>query len=190
MSTLATAIGGASPLAWLPEAWWSLFGHFLALSLLSIGGAVSLLPEMHRRLVDQSGLLSHADFTAAVALAQAAPGPNVLFVALMGWYAGGLGGAAVSMVGIMLPSTTLAMAASRWVAARREWRGVQAFQAGMMPVTLGLLLATGLLLAPDAQAQPRALALSAAVALFVWRTRVPLIWLVASGAVLGGLGVL
>lgn len=186
MSQLAST----TPWAWMPEAWWSLFGHFLALSLLSIGGAVSLLPEMHRRLVEQSGLLSPSDFTGAVALAQAAPGPNVLFVALMGWYAGGLGGALVSMVGIMLPSTTLAMAASRWVAARRDWRAVQAFQAGMMPVTLGLLLATGLLLAPDGTNQPKALLLSAVVALLVWRTRIPLIWLVASGALLGGLGLI
>jgi chromate transporter len=176
-----------TPLMWAPETWLSLFGHFLTLSLMSIGGAVTLLPEMHQRLVVNGGLLSEADFTAAVALAQAAPGPNVLFVALMGWYSSGLGGALSSMLGVMLPSTTLALAASRWVAARRDQLGVRAFQAGMMPVTVGLLLATGWLLSPSWQA-PRALLLSAAVAWLVWRTRVPLIWLVATGALLGALG--
>lgn len=177
-----------SPLMWSPDQWWALFTHFLALSLMSIGGAITLVPDMHRRLVEEGGLLSDADFTASIALAQAAPGPNVLFVALMGWYGGGLGGALLSMLGIMVPSTTLALAASRWVAGRRHWLGVQAFQAGMMPVTIGLLLATGWLLAPSAQAQPAALLASAVVALLVWRTKVSLIWLVAGGGFLGALG--
>ncbi|MFN3888698.1 MAG: chromate transporter [Aquabacterium sp.] len=175
------------PWMWAPDTWWTLFGHFLALSLMSIGGAITLVPDMHRRLVVEDGLLSDTDFTAAIALAQAAPGPNVLFVALMGWYGAGLGGAIVSLLGIMIPSTTLALAASRWVTRRRQWLGVQAFQAAMVPVTVGLLLATGWLLAPSPEA-PRALLLSAGVALAVWRTRVRLIWLVALGAVLGAMG--
>ena len=177
-----------SPLMWSPDIWWALFGHFLALSLMSIGGAITLVPDMHRRLVVDAGLLNDTDFTSAIALAQAAPGPNVLFVALMGWYSGGLGGALVSMVGIMLPSTTLALAVSRWVSTRRHWLSVQAFQAGMVPVTIGLLLATGWHLAPPIQTQPKALLLSAVIAMLVWRTKVSLVWMVLAGAVLGGLG--
>lgn len=172
---------------WDPEAWLTLFRHFLTLSLMSIGGAVTLLPEMHQRLVVEGHLLSEADFTAAVALAQAAPGPNVLFVALMGWYSAGLGGALSSLLGVMVPSTTLALTASRWVASRREQLGVRAFQAGMLPVTVGLLLATGWLLAPSWHT-PRGLLLSVVVTLLVWRTRVSLIWLVVGGATLGALG--
>lgn len=177
-----------SPLMWTPETWWTLFGHFLALSLMSIGGAITLVPDMHRRLVVDGGLLSDTDFTSAIALAQAAPGPNVLFVGLIGWYAGGIGGAVLSLLGIMLPSTTLALTISRWVATRRHWLSVQAFQAGMMPVTVGLLLATGWLLTPPLATAPRGLLLSAAVAVLVWRTKVRLIWLVGGGAVLGALG--
>lgn len=188
MSAGNQAAQAMTPLMWTPETWWTLLGHFLALSLMSIGGAITLVPDMHRRLVGDGGLLSDTDFTASIALAQAAPGPNVLFVALMGWYSGGLGGALVSMVGIMLPSTTLALAASRWVSSRRHWLSVQAFQAGMMPVTIGLLLATGCLLAPSWHTQPRALVLSVLVALLVWRTKVSLIWLVGAGALLGALG--
>jgi chromate transporter len=177
-----------TPLMWSPELWLALFGHFLALSLMSIGGAITLVPDMHRRLVVNDLLLSDLDFTSAIALAQAAPGPNVLFVALLGWYAGGLGGAVVSMLGIMIPSTTLALAVSRWVATRRHWLSVQAFQAGMVPVTMGLLLATGVHLAPAWDTHAPALLLSIAVALIVWRTKVSLIWLVAAGGMLGALG--
>ena len=101
--------------------WLGLFGHFLLLSLLSIGGAITVVPDMHRVLVDQMGLLTDAQFNASIAIAQASPGPNVLFVAVMGYQAVGLIGAAVTLAGIMLPSTTLALAAARWGHARREW---------------------------------------------------------------------
>ncbi len=177
----------APALAWQPDTWALLFGHFVGWSLMSIGGAITLVADMHRTLVTDTHLLTEAEFTASIALAQAAPGPNVLFVALLGWHGGGLVGAFASLAGIMLPSTTLALAASRWVATRREQPGVRAFQAGMMPVTVGLLLATGWLLTPGVQHQA-ALALSATVAVLVWRTRISLIWLVAAGAVLGALG--
>ncbi|HET8871104.1 MAG TPA: chromate transporter [Aquabacterium sp.] len=174
---------------WAPDVWWTLFKHFFALSLLSIGGAITLVPDMHRRLVLTDHLLSDADFTASIALAQAAPGPNVLFVALMGWYSCGLMGATASLLGVMIPSTTLALAASRWVSTRKHWVGVHAFQEGMTPVTVGLLLATGWLLMPSVQ-NPKALAVSALVALLVWRTKIRLIWLVLGGAFLGGLGII
>lgn len=173
--------------SWDPQAWWALFSHFLALSLMSIGGAITLVPDMHRRLVVEDQLLDNEHFTSAIALAQAAPGPNVLFVALMGWYGGGAAGAFISMLGIMLPSATLTLMVSRWVATRQDNIGVRAFQQGMAPVTVGLLLATGWILTPSV-AHGRALALSAVVALVVWRTKVSLIWLVVAGAVLGALG--
>jgi chromate transporter len=91
------------------------------------------------------------------------------------------------MLGIMLPSATLTLMVSRWVATRKEDLRVRAFQSGMAPVTVGLLLATGWLLTPDVQ-HPRGLLLSAVVALLVWRTKLSLIWLVAAGAGLGALG--
>lgn len=169
------------------DTWLVLLGHFLALSLMSIGGAITLVPDMHRRLVEQDQLLTDTDFTSSIALAQAAPGPNVLFVAMMGWYAAGLGGAWVSLIGVMLPSTTLALLAARWVSKRRHWLSVQAFQQGMAPVTVGLLLATGFLLMPEVDQRP-AWFTSIVVALVVWRTRISLIWLVAAGATLGGVG--
>lgn len=68
--------------------WLALFGQYLLLSLLSISGAITTVPDMHRYLVAQHGWLTDAQFSSSVAIAQAAPGPNVLFVALMGWNVG------------------------------------------------------------------------------------------------------
>lgn len=165
----------------------ALFGHFLLLSLLAIGGAITVAPEMHRVLVDRMALLTDAQFNASIAIAQAAPGPNVLFVAVMGYQAGGLVGALVALGAITLPSTTLALAAPRWGHARRGWRPLQAFKTGMAPIVIALLMATGWILVAAARGW-RHLVLTAAAALLVWRTRIHLLWLIAAGAVAGALG--
>jgi len=165
----------------------ALFGHFLLLSLLSIGGAITVAPDMHRVMVSQMGLLSDAQFNASIAIAQASPGPNVLFVAVMGYQAAGLAGAAATLFGIMLPSTTLALAAVRWGHARREWRAVQAFKAGMAPIVIGLLFSTGWILSAQTPGWHQ-IPLTVAAAILVWRTRVHLLLLVGAGAVCGAMG--
>lgn len=165
----------------------ALFGHFLLLSLLAIGGAITVVPDMHRVLVGQMGLLDDARFTASIAIAQASPGPNVLFVAVMGFQAAGLLGALATLGGIMLPSTTLALAAARWSHARREERRVQAFKAGMAPIVIALMFATTWILSADVPGW-RHVALVVAAAVLVWRTRIHLLVLVVAGALLGALG--
>jgi chromate transporter len=170
-----------------PVDWLALFGHFLMLSLLAIGGAITVAPDMHRVMVDQMGLLTDTQFSASIAIAQASPGPNVLFVAVMGYQAAGLAGAAVTLLGIMLPSTTLALAAARWGHARRDWRPVQAFKAGMAPIVIGLLFSTGWILTTEAPGW-RPAVLTIAAALLVWRTHVHLLVLVGAGAILGAAG--
>jgi chromate transporter len=165
----------------------SLFVHFLMLSLLAIGGAITVVPDMHRVLVEQLGLLTDAQFNASIAIAQGSPGPNVLFVAVMGYQAAGLVGALATLAGIMLPSTTLALAAARWGHARRDWRPVQAFKAGMAPIVVALMFATAWILSAGTPGWVHA-PLSLAAALLVWRTRVHLLLLVAAGALLGATG--
>ena len=168
---------------------WGLLLHFATVSLLAVGGAIATAPEMHRFLVTQQHWLTDAQFTASVALAQAAPGPNILFVAVLGWNVAGLAGALVSMLGIMLPSSVLALFATRWGSRRRETRGVRAFTSGMAPLTVGLLLSTGWVLAEPVRGHPGlmlAVVLTVAATLSPWRPG-PL-WLIACGAVAGGLG--
>jgi chromate transporter len=171
-----------------PADWLGLFGHFLLLSLIAIGGAITTAPEMQRYVVGQQGWLSDEQFTASVALAQAAPGPNVLFVAVVGYNIAGLLGVLVTMAGILLPSSTLALAAMRWGQARRESIGVRAFVAGLAPLTIGLLIATGLVLAAPMRGSVGALMLVAASALVMWRWRLSPLWLIGAGALVGALG--
>lgn len=165
-----------------------LFGHFLVLSLLAVGGAITTAPDMQRYLVREQGWLSDSDFTASVALAQAAPGPNVLFVAVLGWNVAGPIGAAVTLAGIMLPSTTLALWATRWGARRRETLAVRAFSAGLAPLTIALLLATGWVLTDPARGEPRLMALVALTVVVMLRWRVSPLWLVTAGMTAGAAG--
>ncbi|WP_255358907.1 chromate transporter [Rhizobacter sp. Root1221] len=166
----------------------ALFAHFTMLSLLAVGGAITTAPDMHRYLVAEQHWLTDAQFTASVALAQAAPGPNVLFVAVLGYNVAGLPGAMAAMAGIMLPSTTLALWATRWGRSRRETRGVRAFTLGMAPLTLGLLLSTGWVLAEPSRQIPGAMLLVGLSTVVMARTRLSPMWLVALGAVAGAAG--
>lgn len=175
--------------------WLALFTHFLALSLLAVGGAITTVPDMHRVVVQQRGWLSDADFTASVALAQAAPGPNVLFVAVIGFNVGGLAGVAATMVGTLLPSTTLALLATRWGHRRRESRAVRAFTTGLAPLTIGLLLATSWILLEPLRAPPAdmrtagsGVAIVAVTAALMLRTRCSPLLPIVMGAVAGALG--
>ena len=187
--------------------WLALLTHFMSLSLLAIGGAITTAPDMHRYLVDERHWLSDGQFTSSIALAQAAPGPNVLFVALLGWNVGmnaggGMGagvaawayallGASITMVGIMLPSTTLTFAAARWGHQNRELRAVRAFKQGMAPIVIALLIATGWILAASHGSSVKnwpLWLLTGVTALLVWRTRLHLLWLLGAGGLLGWLG--
>ena len=181
---LHTALSGADLLG--------LFGHFLVLSLLAIGGAITTAPDMHRYVVAEHHWISDAQFSASIAIAQAAPGPNVLFVAVIGWNVAGPIGALATMAGTMLPSTALTLVATRWGARRREARGVRAFKTGLTPLTIGLLVSTGWLLARpyvDFTAQGLgAIALIVVSIVVMMRTRLSPIWLVVLGAAVGALG--
>jgi chromate transporter len=169
-----------------------LSGHFALLSLLAVGGAITTASDMHRYVVTEHGWISDAQFTSSIAIAQAAPGPNVLFVAVIGWNVAGAAGALATLVGTMLPSTLLVLAVSRWAAQRRDSRGVRAFTTGMAPLTLGLLLATGWVLAEPFVRVPHqrwgALALIAITLAVMLRSKLSPMWLVALGAVIGALG--
>ncbi len=179
--------------------WFSLFLHYVSLSLLAIGGAITTAPDMHRFLVAQQHWLTDTQFNASIAIAQAAPGPNVLFVALLGWHVGmnaggmltGLLGILTSMLGILMPSTTLTYLAAQWGHRNRELRAVRAFKQGMAPIVVALLIATGWILAQsngsDIKNWPIWL-VTALTALVVWRSKIHLLWLLGAGALLGWFG--
>lgn len=190
-----------------PLDWWHLLLFHLSMSLLAVGGAVTLVPDLHRFAVTDHGWLTATQFHHALVLAQAAPGPNVLFVALVGWqlglnaagaeasggYAALLGGAGLltGLLGVLAPSSVLTLVVTRWCQRHQRWLGIQAFRQGMGPIVVGVLMSSAWLLA-RAEGQWAVdgglWLLTAACALLVWKTRLHLLWMLTAGALAGAAG--
>jgi chromate transporter len=169
--------------------WLSLFTHFMMLSLLAVGGAITTVPDMQRFVVGERGWLNDAEFTACIALAQAAPGPNVLFVAVIGFNVGGLAGVVATMAGTLVPSTTLALSVTRWGDRNSASRGLRAFTTGLAPLTIGLLVSTGWILLQPARTHALNAALVVVLTLLLMlRTRLSAVWPIAAGALAGAMG--
>jgi chromate transporter len=167
----------------------ALAGLFAELSMLAIGGANALVPEMQRQ-VEAHGWMQPSEFAALFALAQAAPGPNMLVVTLVGWQVAGLAGALTATGAFVLPSSVLTyVVAGLWQRFREaRWRRV--VQAGLTPVTVGLVMAAGLLLCRAAVSGLPTLLVALGTVAALLATRLHPLWLLGLGAGLGAAGLL
>jgi chromate transporter len=158
--------------------------RFAVLSLVAIGGINAILPEIHRVVVDVERWMTSAEFADLFALAQLAPGPNAMIVALVGWKVAGIAGAIVATIAACGPSSVACFIAWHWADRLQHspWRTI--VQRALAPLAIGLILATGYTLARGADRSPGALALTLiATALLAW-TRVNPLWvLVGAGAI-------
>jgi chromate transporter len=167
----------------------ALAGLFAELSMLAVGGANTLVPEMQRQVAEH-GWMRPAEFAALFALAQAAPGPNMLVVTLVGWRVAGPLGALVATSAFVVPSGLLTYAVARvWQRFREaSWRRV--IQAGLTPVTVGLVMAAAVLLCKAAVLGLGSLLIVLVTVTVLLGTRLHPLWLLAGGAVAGAAGVL
>ena len=158
---------------------------FGTLSLLAIGGANAVLPEMHRQLVDIHRWMDDATFTQLFALAQAAPGPNILAASVMGWHIAGPGGLAMATLGMLLPAAALAWCVAGLTHRLRGATWLKPAQFGLVPVAVGLIAASGLIMAEAAGTGWASWAIIVASTAFVWRTGFSPLWVLAGGGLLG-----
>ena len=163
--------------------------RFASLSLLAVGGINALLPEIHRVVVDVEGWMTSAEFADLFALAQLAPGPNAMVVALVGWKVAGVAGALVATIATCGPSSVACYIAWQWADRLRESKMRAVVQRALAPIAIGLILASGYTLARGADRSPGAFALTLIAAVALAWTRVNPVWvlLVAGVAGLAGL---
>ena len=162
---------------------------FAILSLVSIGGANATLPEIHRQVVSVLGWMDDSTFANLFAISQVAPGPNILVVSLVGWHMAGFAGLAVATAAILLPSSTLAFAAGRALARWDETAAVKTLKAGLVPIAVGLILASGLVTARSSDHGWLAWLITVAATLaFIYTKRNPL-WVLAGGTLVSVLGI-
>jgi chromate transporter len=162
---------------------------FLQLSLLAFGGANTILPELQRQVVERNHMMDAHTFAALFALAQAAPGPNMMVVSLIGWHVAGLSGAILTMVCVAGPSSVLTFLVARaWHRFRdAPWR--KAIQKGLLPVTAGLLISSAALLIQATTLDWRLGLLTVAVTVILLTTKVHPMLLLGAAALLGAVGV-
>jgi chromate transporter len=169
---------------------WDLLVFFLKLSLVAVGGANAAVPEMHREVVELRGWMSDATFSQGYALASAAPGPNVLFVAVIGWHVAGWQGLVASLFGFLGPTFILAWAVAMLTQRLAGDPRLAALRAGLVPVAIGLIVATGLVTGVAAARGTGvevgvAVLITAGAALFTWKSRFSPIWALGAGGVIG-----
>jgi len=158
---------------------------FSQLSLLAFGGGNTILPEMQRQVVEVHHWMSASEFSALFALAQAAPGPNMMIVTLVGWHVAGWPGMLVTSVAKFAPSSLVTVSALHaWDRFKdRPWRRIA--QRGLVPVTAGLVAASAMLIAKASDQAWIAWVITGVCAMLALRTKIHPLWLLAAGSLIG-----
>jgi len=165
-----------------------LFLEFVLLACVAFGGATALLPEMHRVVVENHHWLDDTTFTHLYAIAQSAPGPNVLVVTLIGWEVAGLAGAVATTLAMCLPMSILIyLLIDRWESfSGKRWQ--KAVSLGVAPLAVGLIFSGATLIAQAASFGWAAWALVIATVVANLRLKLHPLWFIGVGAALGLLG--
>jgi len=168
---------------------WTLVATFGLMSLFAVGGAAAAVPEMHRIAVDVQHWMTDKQFTDAFAISQLSPGPNVLIVTLIGYTVAGIYGALAATLAMTLPTALLAYYVSRLLSRPSQSRWPGMIQAALVPLSIGLMAASALILAQATDRTVVAVLLTAAVAVVASLTRANPLWLLLAGGLLGFAGV-
>ena len=177
------------PLKGLGPVLFALACQMAMVSLLTFGGGVAaVIPEVQRQVVDVRHWMDDRTFADLFAIAQAAPGPNMLIVTLIGLKAAGLAGAVVATAALCAPTCTLTFLVSRaWDRIRASaWRAP--LQEGIAPVAAGLIASSAFLIGRAADHAASLVLVSLATALFTYFTRFNPLWALAAAAAIGLLG--
>jgi chromate transporter len=163
---------------------------FAVMSLFAVGGANAAIPEMHRVAVEIQHWMTEKQFADAFAISQMSPGPNVLIVTLIGYSVAGITGALVATLGMCVPTAVLAYCVSGLLrrSSRSRWPGI--IQAALVPLSIGLMGASGLVLARASDRSWIAALITVMAAGVAFATRLNPVWLLLAGGCLGFAGVI
>jgi len=168
----------------------TLASTFALMSLFAVGGANAAIPEMHRIAVDVQHWMTDKQFADVFAISQMSPGPNVLIVTLIGYAVAGVAGALVATLAMCVPTAVLAYCVSRLLtrSSHSPWPAI--IQAALVPLSIGLMAASGLILALASDRNWIAALVTAVSAVLAFATRLNPLWLLLAGGCLGFAGVI
>jgi chromate transporter len=166
----------------------ALFLHFLILWFVAIGGPSTILPDVHRYLVDVHHLLTNTQFAEIYTLAQVAPGPNAMYVTLIGWHLAGWVGAAATTLPLLVPASTLTLLVGHLNERYPNAPIGRAIRRGLTPITIGLMFASATILMRAVNHNWHSYLLTLFTVGMVLRKPLNPLWLLAAGAAAGMLG--
>jgi chromate transporter len=169
---------------------WSLIVTFGLMSLFAVGGANAAIPEMHRIAVDVQHWMTDREFADIYAISQLSPGPNVLIVTLIGFSVAGIAGALAATLAMCVPTAALAYFVSRWLARSRQSQWPSIIQTSLVPLSIGLMAASALIVAQAADRTWTAALATIAAAVVAASTRFNPLWILLIAGCLGFAGVI
>jgi chromate transporter len=159
--------------------------HMLALWFVAVGGPSTILPDIHRYVVEVEQLITSAQFAEIYTLAQVAPGPNVMYVTLLGWHLAGWKGAAATTIPLLVPATTLTLLVGHLNERYPQATIGRAIRRGLTPITIGLMFASATILMRAVNHDWRGYAVTLLAAALVLRKSWNPLWLLGAGALAG-----
>ncbi|WP_454617574.1 chromate transporter [Bradyrhizobium cenepequi] len=169
---------------------WTLVWTFGLMSFFAVGGANAAIPEMHRIAVEVRHWMTDKEFADVFAISQLSPGPNVLIVTLIGYSVAGIAGALAATLAMCGPTALLAYYVSRLLTRSRHSRWPAIIQAALVPLSIGLMAASGFILARTSDQSWIAALTTVITAIVAFATRLNPFWLLLAGGVLGFAGVI
>jgi chromate transporter len=167
---------------------------FATTALVSFGGILVMVPEIHRQAVEIHGWVSDSEFASSFAVSQMAPGPNIMLMSLVGWRAFGIAGLLVGTLAIVLPPGLLALVIRRMEARFAASKHLGIVRESLLPIVIGLMMASGFITAKIAVEGIVGIVIAGAVAIFVALTKlnplIPIIAAIGVGIIAGRLGYL
>jgi chromate transporter len=169
---------------------WTVAWTFGLMSLFAVGGGNAAIPEMHRVAVDVHHWMTDRQFADIFAISQLSPGPNVLIVTLIGYAVAGVSGALAATLAMCVPTAALAYYVSHLMrrSSHSKWPAI--IQASLVPLSIGLMAASGLVLALAADRTWIAALFTAGVAAVAFSTKFNPFWLLLAGGLLGFVGLI
>jgi chromate transporter len=170
---------------------WALVWTFGLMSLFAVGGANAAIPEMHRIAVDIRHWLTDRQFADIYAISQLSPGPNVLIVTLIGYSVAGIAGALAATLAMCVPTAVLAYYVSRLLtrsSSKSRWPAI--IQTALVPLSIGLMAASALIVAQAADRTWAAMLVTLAAAVVAATTRLNPLWILLTGGILGLAGLI
>ena len=169
---------------------WTLVWTFALMSFFAVGGANSAIPEMHRLAVDVHHWMNDKEFADMFAISQLSPGPNVLIVTLIGYSVAGIFGAVAATLAMCGPTAILAYYVSGFLRRSSASRWPAIVQAALVPLSIGLMGASALILALTSDRNWVAALLTIVAAVLAFATKLNPFWILAAGGLLGFAGVI